>query len=343
MWMLIATLSGPVAGQPDPSPEIIRALADRLLACHHEPTGVLFIDTLDKRAGGLVPYFAHFQAYGLLRAYEAVGDARYLNVADAWIDWYRAHMRPDGTVTDYTFNADDTLTPTDDMDSTDSYAAMYLWLVAERFRVTGEPVEWLRERERGCVLALSAILLTMQPDGLTIAKPTYAIEYTMDNAEVVVGFRSAALLFDALGNPGLASHARSLADATEDELRTLYSAERGYFAWYRDMNGDMGFALEKWYPDVMAQVLPLMRIGRPEAIDQSVFAKTAADHPLPEFDLAAAQAHIWYGLAAQRVGNEEASAQFLAPLHKLTPAAIAAMSPMDCASALEALTGGSRP
>ncbi|HJN15287.1 MAG TPA: hypothetical protein QGH10_07355, partial [Armatimonadota bacterium] len=300
MLMLLAALNSPIAAQPAPNPTVVRALADRILACHHEPTGVLFTDTLDKRAGGLIPYFAHFHAYGLLRAYEAIDDERCLSAADTWIDWYRGHMQADGTVTDYTFNADDTLTTTGDMDSTDSYAAMYLWLVSERYRVTGAPTEWLRERERSCFLALSGILLTMQPDGLTIAKPSYAIEYTMDNAEVIVGFRSAALIFDALENPGMASHARRLADRTEEELRTLYDEDRGYFAWYRDMNGDMGFALEKWYPDVMAQVLPLMRIGRPEGPDQSVLAKIVADNPLPEFDATAAQRQIWYGLAAQR-------------------------------------------
>jgi len=344
MTVLFAvSLVGPPSAQSAPNPRVVRALADRILQCHHEPSSVLFLEPLGKRAGGLVPYFAHFAAYGLLRAYGALGDERYLAAADAWIDWYRAHQQPDGTVTDYTFNADDTFTSKGDMDSTDSYAAMYLWLVAERWRVTGQPDEWLRDRERSCVLALSAILLTMQPDGLTIAKPDYPIEYAMDNAEVVVGLRSAAIIFEALANPGLASHVQGLADRAEAEVRTFYSAEHGYFAWYRDLNGAMTFELSKWYPDVMAQVLVLMRIGRPQEPDGSVFAKVVEEHPPEDLDAANAEKRIWYGLAAQRVGDKEWAAKLIDPLNQLGDEEINGLNSLGCYSVLEAITGGTRP
>jgi len=343
MVSLLALLATPAAAAP-PDTAVVAALADRILQCCDEPTGAIFLQPpAEARPGGLVPYFAHFGAYGLLRAYEVTAEPQYLRAADRWIAWYAAHQRPDGTVTDYDLQDDGTLIPTGDMDSTDSYAAMYLWVVAERRRVAPLPEGWLREHELSCYGALSAILLTMQDDGLTIAKPDYPIEYAMDNTEVIVGLRSAGLIFDALGNPGVAGHVRRLADRAETELRTFYDAEHGHFAWYRDLAGERGFALEKWYPDVMAQVLLLMRIGRPEEPDRSVWARVVRDHLVREFDPARPAEHVWYGLAAQRVQDEEWGRKLVAPLNELTAEHIAAFDALRCSSVLEAITGGTRP
>ena len=330
--------------QPDPDPAVVTALADRILSCRHEASGVFLLDPwAEKRPAGFVPYFAHFAAYGLARAFEVTRKPEYLRATDAWVDWYGSHQRPDGTVTDYVFEAGGTLAPKDDMDSTDSYAAMYLWVVAERWRVAPEPSGWLRERELSCLRAVSAILLTLQEDGMTIAKPTYPIEYAMDNAEVVAGLRSAGLIFDALGNPGMAAHVRRLAERAEVSLRTLYSPEHGYFAWYRDLQGQMGFALDKWYPDVMAQVLVLMRVGRLGEPDQSVFGRVAQTYLTREFDSDRPSEHTWFGLAAQRVGNDEWVRKVVTPLNQLPAEAVPGYDSLRCSSILEAITGGTRP
>jgi len=338
--LLVLSLPAAAITQPAPNAAVIEALGDHLLTCRHEPTGVLFFEPATKRPGGLVPYFSHFAAFGLVRAYEVSPKPEYLQAADEWIDWYRAHMQPDGTVTDYKLNDDETLTSTGDMDSTDSYAAMYLWLVAERRRVAPEPAGWLQERERSCVLALSAILLTMQEGGLTIAKPDYPIEYAMDNAEVVTGLRSAGSIFDALANPGMAAHCRALADRAEAELRTFFSAEHGFFAWYRDLAGKKAWELEKWYPDVMAQVVVLMHIGTPQDPDRQVFDLIAERFLAEEFDAAKPSEHIWYGLAAQRVDNEEWAGKLLPPLNDLTPERIAEFDALRGCAVITALTGG---
>jgi hypothetical protein len=229
------------------------------------------------------------------------------------------------------------------MDSTDSYAAMYLWLVAERWRASQQPVDWLTDRERSCVLALSAILLTMQADGLTIAKPSYPIEYAMDNAEVIVGLHGASQVFDALDNPGLARHCAYLAGRAEAELRTLYSEDLGYFAWHRDLQGKAVWELSTWYPDVMAQVLVLMRIGRPEAPDRHVFELVAERFLAAEFEPDRPSEHIWYGLAAHRVGNRDWTDKIIAPLNELSADRIAELDALRCSSILEALTGGTWP
>ena len=46
-----------------PDPVLVRALADRILACRHEPTGLLLmVPMAEGRPGGVSPYFAHFAA-----------------------------------------------------------------------------------------------------------------------------------------------------------------------------------------------------------------------------------------------------------------------------------------
>jgi hypothetical protein len=328
------------ADAPEP---LVRALGDRILECRHEASGALFMVPLEPRPGGLVPYFSHFEAYGLLRAYEATRDERYLAASDAWIDFYRARMRPDGTVTDFTFADDDRFVSTGDMDSTDSYAAMYLWVVAERVRVAGDEGGWLSERELSCYRALSAVLLTMQGDGLTLAKPGYPIEYLMDNSEVIIGLRSAAGLFGALGDTGMANHSTDLATRAEAELRTFYDRDRGYYAWYRDQVGDKGYALDKWYPDVMAQVLFLMWVGRPEGVDVALARRLSESGLVPAFGSADPGPRVWLGLAAQRVGLAECAEEIVAQVAALSPEEVSGWDGLACGRTLELLTGGTRP
>jgi len=339
---LILALGAGAWAAPDAA--LVRALAERILACRHEPTGVFLIAPIaEGTPAGLSPYFAHFAAYGLLRAYEVVPDPEYLAAADAWVDWYREHMQADGTVTDYRLEPDGRLTSAGDMDSTDSYAALYLWLIAERWRAKPEPAEWLRERELSCFRAYSAIMLTLQADGLTVAKPSYPIEYMMDNAEVIVGLWSGVSVFEALGNEGMATQCRRLGDRMEAELRTFYSPEHGYFAIYRDLQGRKGYQLTQWYPDVMAQVLALMRIGRAQEPDRSVFARVARDFLEKEFDLTRPLRHAWYGLAAQRVGDTDWADRIIGALGRLTPESVSNLDSVECNTVLEAITGGTRP
>jgi len=321
---------------------VIRFAADGIMACRLGDGAILFVPASEHPAK-LVPYFSHFGAYGLLRAYAATGHREYLAAADAWIDWYGDHQGLDGTVTDYALTPEGTLTSTGEMDSTDAYAAMFLWLVAERWRITQEPSDWLRKRERSCVLALSAVLLTLQDDGLTIGKPDWPIEYLMDNADVVAGLRSADVIFDALGNPGMASHCRALAARCEKELRSFFDPQRGYYAWYRDLNGNMGLELDKWYPDVMAQVLFLSRVGRPDDPDRKVFDLVVGRFLSAQLDPAKLQEHVWYALAAQRVGADTWADRLVTHLGGLTADIIDKLDSLQCALIIEALTGGSRP
>jgi len=321
----------------------IRFAADRILACRLGDSGAILFVPASEHPAKLVPYFSHFGAHGLLRAYAATGHQEYLAAADAWIDWYGDHQGLDGTVTDYGLTPEHALTSTGEMDSTDAYAAMFLWLVAERWRAAQEPPDWLRKRERSCVLALSAVLLTLQDDGLTTGKPDWPIEYLMDNADVVAGLRSADLIFVALGNPGMSSHCRALAARCEKGLRGFFDPQRGYYAWHRDVNGNMAWELGKWYPDVMAQVLFLSRIGRPDDPDRKVFDLVAERFLSAQFDPAKPQEHVWYALAAQRVAADAWADRLVTHLGGLTAETMDKLDCLQCGLIIEALTGGSRP
>lgn len=146
----------------------------------------------------VVPYFACNAAQGLIFGERITGDRTLLEPVWNYLVWHAARLSPtDGTISDYGGTAASYL-PKGDFDSSDSYGALFLttlWM-------------WYQDSEDRARLAImttaidravAAMALTMEPDNLTWAKPTYRIKYTMDNSEVFQGYFAAAQLASELG------------------------------------------------------------------------------------------------------------------------------------------------
>lgn len=231
----------------------------------------------------IIPYFSHFAARGLLIAYRRGGDKRFLEGARRWMQWYAEHMNPDGTVNDYQ-GAYPELRSTGDMDSTDSYAALYLTLLRDEARIQASTA-FLESMQDSARKAVAAMELTMQDDGLTFAKPSYRMKYLMDNIEVREGYAAAIEIAERLEW----TEERIRWQTTFDRLTRLledkyYSEERQWFAFAIDEAGQSHFDTQ-YYPGIMAQCFVLSdllssRQGRArtlwEKIEKDLFSEPSA-------------------------------------------------------------------
>jgi len=212
----------------------------------------------------IIPYFSHFAAKGLVTAYQRCRDLRYRNAARKWLEWYMERMDANGVVTDYAgvFPA---YTSTGSMDSTDAYAARFVEAF-QRYLEATKDLRYARERYPWVHKAVAAINLTMNPDGLTWAKPDYRVKYLMDNTEVVLGYRAAAEIAAMLGEADDARVWREQAQKTLWAIeKKLYLKEKGLYAisvadraWFRTT----WFRWDTYYPEGMAQCFAIIYLLR---------------------------------------------------------------------------------
>lgn len=198
----------------------------------------------------IVPYFANIAAMGLLAAHSVQPAPDDLERIQRWLNWYVQHQLPNGTIFDYKGTLK-SYAPSGDMDSTDAYASTFLG-VLYRYQRAGGTVDaaLIRAAEK----ALDAIVLTMQPDGLTWAKVGWLVKYLMDNTEVASGLEEGARFFDAVNAKAAAARARELSGRTRAGLSRFWSPQDGIFAWAINANGERSVAFQKPYPDGMANL-----------------------------------------------------------------------------------------
>lgn len=241
--------------------------ADRLLAAQ-TPDGALPMGPWPAAAGAalhVIPYFGNLAAVGLVAAARDAGAGtprrgRCLGAARRWAEWYDARRNPDGTAYDQTRTAgSDAWQSTGHYDSTDSYAATYLELLAALHRAAPDAA-WLRGRYAFIRRSVAAMRLTRQPSGLTTATPKWPVMYTMDNVEVLRGLRASVYLARTAGAESDGRAWDALAAATAIGIaRNLWDARAGTFlVGLQTDGGRMTAAKGAWYPDVMAN---LMAVG----------------------------------------------------------------------------------
>ncbi|HEV3250495.1 MAG TPA: hypothetical protein VGZ71_06060 [Puia sp.] len=135
----------------------------------------------------IVPYFSNIAAQALLENPTTVN----IIAVKKWMAWYMAHLNTDGSVYDYyasNYTGDASLTSTGDFDSIDSYAATFLTLARKLCKVSPSDKNWLISNYSVQLKLIGgALSLVADSDGLTIAKPSYPVKYTMDNSEVNEG------------------------------------------------------------------------------------------------------------------------------------------------------------
>src|SRR5208337_3394273 len=143
----------------------------------------------------IVPYYSNLAAIGLAKT-----PAHYPQVK-AWMEWYMRHLNyPDKwglycTVYDYNVSGT-TETPTNDADSTDSYAATFVSLAWAYWQTGDADAQAYIKTLRHQLDCIGGVMVqTQQSNGLTWAKPDYQIQYLMDNCEVHKGLSDLANLF----------------------------------------------------------------------------------------------------------------------------------------------------
>ncbi len=257
------------------------------------------------------PYLSSFAAIGLTRTADLTGDRSYSDAAWRWTSWYQAHMDANGYVTDYKV-AGTVERSTGDMDSTDSYAAMYLLAVRNAWVSTNDRIK-LEGARSGIAKAVAAIESTQQADGLTWAKPSWKVKYLMDNVEVYAGLRAAAELGRALGDATLEDRSAADASRVKQGINALWNPTTSSYDWAVHENG--AHQATDWgvlYPDA-AQQMWAVGFGLVDASRASALvSKFEQTHPnwdkptsMDRYDTGSKAVGYWapIGWAYQRVNN----------------------------------------
>jgi len=249
------TVHPPTVAEPAATPTPPPGLADILSA--FEPGGAIAEYGTAARAPGPVPvepYFANYADAGLAAWLAVHPDPPVAADGWAWLAWYAHHMqRPSGYIDDYTaVGSDDT--PTGSYDSTDAYAGTFLVAVNAMDYATGNLTEALRFRWPAR-LAMRAIASTMQPDGLTYAKPDYPAAYTLDNSEVEAGLAAADTFAARIQDWPLRNMAAGLLRRADHAIATLWNPAADSYDWAAGSPSEL--TANDAYPDGWAQIWPV--------------------------------------------------------------------------------------
>ncbi len=205
----------------------------------------------------IVPYYSNLAATGLAKT-----PAHYPQVK-AWMEWYIHHLNyPDKwglycTVYDYNVSGT-TETPTNDADSTDSYAATFVSLAWAYWQTGDADAQAYIKTLRYQLDCIGGVMVqTQQSNGLTWAKPDYQIQYLMDNCEVYKGLSDLANLFqyafnDSAGRDWYNTYAAKQLKGIQSVLWD--SAHRNYLTYA----GAPPTNWKVWYPDATAQLFPVL-------------------------------------------------------------------------------------
>ena len=299
-----------------------------------EQTSFILSQQLDSGAilsvGGtkITPYFANIAALGLIKA----GTPASLSGAQKWMKWYLGHLNtsttsvPANSVFDYTYDPGTrTETPTGDFDSVDSYASTTLNLAYAAY-TSGDPALQAYVAENIVTYEAIANILnyggptgvriqTGADAGLTIAKPSYPIAYTMDNAEVYSGLAEFAQLESILGRSSEATLYAAWATSTKDTIVSkLWNPTNQNWDWAygneSDTNVFYAQAIAQLWPTLYGVVAP----NDPKAI--SAWNQFSASYPT-WYDGTLPDGYPWVSISrvAQMMGETAHADAYLTNVH----------------------------
>ena len=302
--------------ESQPGADAIEQIAVRILQYQAEDGAIAMDPIAPSRTTRVVPYVGNYGAMGLVAAYHATHRTAFRVAALRWVHWYEAHMNSDGTIDDW-MGSPTEWKSTHNRDSTDAYAATYLCLLERLYRAKNDET-WLRERKPFIRKAMDAIRLTLQPCGLTTAKPDWPVMYTMDNVETALGLRSTAFLAAQAGWRDLQHEAGDLARAMEEAIYArLWDAPSSTFLVGLQTDGAKIRAGSEWYPSVMANLMAtawLPRSSRTTQLFQRLYQQYGAttlstDDPLHL---------VWWCYAARTCGSNQLKQALLNRLEQLS-------------------------
>jgi hypothetical protein len=196
------------------------------------------------------------------------------------MDWHFAHLNTaktdyngvDGTIYDYNVTVSGSkITETiitdsngkKSYDSTDSYAATFLMVVQKYVEKTGDKayvIAHAAEIER----IVNAMFATMV-NGLTLAKPDYAIKYLMDNCEVYAGMLAGEKIYtDVLipagkGTAATRDKLKNGAKTVADKIETkMWNGSYYHPALGRDDGVAYKFDWNNFYPSSSSQTFLIL-------------------------------------------------------------------------------------
>lgn len=286
--------------------DLIQSSANQILR-HQTSDGALAMSAVSASPAQIVPYFSNLTAIGLMNAYRKSHRMVLREAVHHWIDWYEAHLNADGTIFDY-HGTPGKWQSTGTYDSVDSYAATYLELVWDVYG-TDQDLGWLKTRATSVRRVLAAIQSVLQSNGLSIAKPTYPVMYTMDNVETLRGLRAAVKIESKLGDLNGAAKIFIAASAMENAISVeLWDQVRLCYRVDIQTDGGKEEGLGKWYPNVMAN---LMAIGwlPPSPRNRDLLSRLndqfGRDLPTAIRNGEDLEHLVWWALAAGGAGDSE--------------------------------------
>lgn len=229
------------------------------------------------RSASLNPYFACYNAIGLMAS-------QGIHAADSvreYFDWHFAHLNTldhnglAGTIYDYTATVADAGVVRENSsgsyDSTDSYAALFLWALSDYVELTGDAAYALSHTDE--IILVIQVILATQFDGLCSAKPDYPVFYLMDNSEVSYGLLRANALINAVfaeASPEQRDSLRAcqlditaLLDVLPARIDSSFWNWRDEYYWpslQKDSAGKITLADYDpaiFYPDAVSQMFPI--------------------------------------------------------------------------------------
>ncbi|MGH2829431.1 MAG: hypothetical protein ACRDJM_03000 [Actinomycetota bacterium] len=223
--------------------------ADYILSMRLGDGAIPINDERDK----VIPYLANFAAIGLARAYTLLRDTRYSSAAWRWLEWYRQHQDPvQGTIPNWIFQG--RWIPEGLPDSTDAYAGTFMSAVLATYTATGDLAR-LQGLAGAVELAIVALELTEDDDGLHFARPGWPFKYSMDEAEAYAGLLAGETIGEILRDGDLARRAGGAADRLFAAHTKLKDPATGLYLWAIHDDGTRVTAPLAWiYPGASAQV-----------------------------------------------------------------------------------------
>ena len=225
------------------------------------PSGAITVN--DPAGRRIVPYLGNQAALGLVK------DRDSRAAVQAWLDWYFARYNSKdadrwgmkGTIYDFTVSPTGLETSTGNADATDTCAATLLTL-ARAYYDTGEAgaQAYVKKHRADLELVASVLVQTLQPDGLTWAKPDFKTKYLSDNSEVFRGLLDLAYLMDmAWGDGGAAATYAAHAASVSKGIDGLWAAASENYSWARAEGGSTApSSFARWSPDAMANLAPIL-------------------------------------------------------------------------------------
>lgn len=148
------------------------------------------------------PYFSEIVAISLIRHDDSKEAG---NKIKKYLDWHFAHINSaqddynglEGTIYDYTADVVNGVVVEErtnrTYDSTDSYSALFIKVLADYVKTYGDS-DYVESHNED-VKAITDVMFATMKGGYTYAKPDYAIRYLMDNSEVFAGLESAEYIY----------------------------------------------------------------------------------------------------------------------------------------------------